>query len=186
MRAVRREASRSAAGDRRRCYVCAAGVQFDGCGKIRILADPLEEHVRDRIAHRLAGPALAEALARVAAESQDQARDFERLRVLEGRQEQLARAFAEGRIGEREWLAGRDQIQGEIDSLRDRIAATATSLAVADLPSTSDAIRALWDGESVEWRRRLVGLLIDEVTVGPAVRGRNFFDPGRVTIRWRV
>jgi hypothetical protein len=34
-------------------------------------------------------------------------------------------------------------------------------------------------------RRRWVTSYADQVTVGPAVRGCNRFDPDRVTIEWR-
>lgn len=34
-------------------------------------------------------------------------------------------------------------------------------------------------------RRRRVTSYAEQVTVGPAVRGRNRFDPDRVTIEWR-
>ncbi len=35
------------------------------------------------------------------------------------------------------------------------------------------------------WRRGVVNLLIERVTIGPAVKGRNRFDPERVFIDWR-
>jgi hypothetical protein len=36
----------------------------------------------------------------------------------------------------------------------------------------------------IERRRAVLGELIDRVTLGPAVKGRNRFDPDRVAVTW--
>ena len=41
------------------------------------------------------------------------------------------------------------------------------------------------DQAELEGWRRWVTSYAEQVTVGPAVRGRNRFDPDRVTIEWR-
>jgi hypothetical protein len=38
--------------DKRRCYVCARGPGFFGCGEIRALAEPLEQLVIDAVLYR--------------------------------------------------------------------------------------------------------------------------------------
>ena len=44
---------------------------------------------------------------------------------------------------------------------------------------------SLGDARLAQDRRRRVTSYAEQVTVGPAVRGRNRFDPDRVTIEWR-
>lgn len=52
-----------------------------------------------------------------------------------------------------------------------------------DLPTTSDGIGARWDSETMEWRRRLVSLVMDQVTIHHAVSGRTYST--RRGSRWR-
>jgi hypothetical protein len=46
-------------------------------------------------------------------------------------------------------------------------------------------LEAAWPAMAIDQRRAVVDELVDQVIVGPAVRGRNRFDPGRVEIVWR-
>jgi DNA invertase Pin-like site-specific DNA recombinase len=169
--------------DKRRCYVCASGVGFKGCGKIRQLAQPLEEFVSDAVAIALEGPGLAQAMDRdrgpveegVAVELAD----------VERRLDELAETFADGDISRREWLAARQRIEARRDALAARVAAQGrtSALAVLDGPGDlADRLNAL----TFDQRRAVVAAVVDRVVVGPAVRGRNFFDPDRVTIEWRA
>jgi site-specific DNA recombinase len=69
--------------DGARCYVCASGVGFHGCGKIRSLAEPLEEFIKEAILQRISSPRLSEAL-----KQDDEANDQELLDSL--REDELA------------------------------------------------------------------------------------------------
>ncbi len=173
-------------GDKRRCYVCASGPNFNGCGKIRSLAEPLEDLLRDLIAVRLAGPGLAQALADAANQDAEASGAMAALADQEAKLELLAADFAADRISHKEWLAARDAVSAKADALRTQMASRNTGAALATLPSTEEGLRERWDSETMEWRRRLVGLLVDRVTANPAVRGRNFFDPSRFHVAWRV
>src|SRR5262249_30323552 len=62
--------------DGRKCYVCATGPGFAGCGKIRILADTFEEYVRDAVLDALETPELARALQAGESEGGDEAALF--------------------------------------------------------------------------------------------------------------
>jgi DNA invertase Pin-like site-specific DNA recombinase len=174
--------------DGRRCYVCAGGPNFAGCGKICVLSQPVEDLLRDLIAHRLAGPGLAKAIADAAADSPDTTSAMRDLEAQEAKLEQLAADFAADRLTHKEWHVARDAVAARADSLRSSVASMTTGAAVAisDFPATEDAIRDRWDSETVEWRRRLTGLLVDRVVVAPAVKGRNFFDPSRVGVAWKT
>jgi hypothetical protein len=43
-----------------------------------------------------------------------------------------------------------------------------------------------WPGMTFDQRRIVLTALVDQVRIAPAVKGRNFFDPGRVTIVWKA
>jgi hypothetical protein len=43
-----------------------------------------------------------------------------------------------------------------------------------------------WERLTFDQRHAVVSVVIDRVIVGPAVRGRNRFDPDRVAVTWRA
>jgi DNA invertase Pin-like site-specific DNA recombinase len=169
--------------DKRRCYVCARGPGFTGCGKIRSLAEPLEELVLDAVAVALDGPGLAAALDRdrgpAANGTATELADVER------RLDDLAEMFAAGEIGRREWITARGRIGQRRDALAARVAAQGRTSALAALDGPGDLAGRL-AALGFDQRRAVVAAVVDRVVVGPAVRGRNRFDPDRVTIEWRA
>lgn len=171
-------------GDGRRCYVCAKGPGFHGCGKIRVLADPLEEWVRDCVIEAVSGEGLAEALAETGTDTR---KILDQISTLEESLDQLATDhYADKRIGRHEFFTARDAIEERIEALRSDIATNTTGKMVADLPAKPEHLRQLYDVQTLEWQRQLVELVVESVTANPAVKGRNFFDPDRFDIRWRV
>ena len=48
------------------------------------------------------------------------------------------------------------------------------------------ALREAWPRLTPERRKVALALAIDAGMVAPAVKGRNYFDPCRVTITWRA
>jgi DNA invertase Pin-like site-specific DNA recombinase len=175
-------------GDGRRCYVCARGGNgqgFTGCGKIRQLADPLEDEVRDRIAARLDGDGLRNALAELQADDRgglvgdllDAERDLEDLEVAHFTRKHLSRGG---------YLRARAELEGRIETLRTALSRVDHSWVLVDLLASERSLVDTWDAQQMDWRRLVVAAVIDRVTVGPAVQGRNFFDPDRVTVTWRV
>jgi uncharacterized protein (DUF2267 family) len=83
-------------------------------------------------------------------------------------------------------LKARSRLEAVIDQTRRQLATNDAAAVLADLPSAADALRERWDAEPMLWRRKLVAAVVDRVTITPAVRGRNFFDPDRVTVTWRA
>jgi hypothetical protein len=57
---------------------------------------------------------------------------------------------------------------------------------LATLPSGLRALEAAWEDGEVSWRKALVRVVLEAVVLHPAVMGRNFFDPSRVELVWRV
>jgi DNA invertase Pin-like site-specific DNA recombinase len=168
-------------GDKVRTYVCASGPGFEGCGKIRRLAEPVEDLVVAAVWHAVDDEALAEALDRHDDDGENAAVE---LADVEGRMATLAETFADGSIGWAEWLAARDRLDQRAVDVRRRLAADTRASALA--PFTGGRLRAAWAGLSFDRRRAVVAAVVDAVVVHPAVRGRNRFDPTRVDIRWRA
>jgi DNA invertase Pin-like site-specific DNA recombinase len=65
-----------------------------------------------------------------------------------------------------------------------RMAARPELGALADLPTTVAAFRAVWARWTPEQRRARLAAVLDHVTIRPA-RHRHVFDPGRIVPRWK-
>jgi DNA invertase Pin-like site-specific DNA recombinase len=167
--------------DKRRCYVCARGPGYEGCGKIRVLADPLEDLVVDMALAAIDGPGLIEARRNVTGDNPADGVAVE-LADVERRLDELAETFADGTVSRREWLTARGRLEARRDALTARLAASGPS----PLAMLAGDVYETWERLSFDQRHAIVAAVVDRVVVGPAVRGRNRFDPDRVTVTWRV
>jgi hypothetical protein len=151
-----------------------------GCGKVYITAGLLEDYVRDQILDALDQPEVMGAV-RAAREGTDSAAVVAQIVDLDRRLDDAAEAYAAGEISRRQLATATARLRDRLEPLQ-RTLATAT----APAPIVNVGVLASFDDRPVEWRHRLASTLIEAVRVGPAkVRGRNRFDPARVTIRWR-
>lgn len=172
--------------DKTRCYVCASGVGFGGCGKIRAVADSLEEFIAEAALVALDSPATAGAIASHNAQDIDGL--LADLRIAEGRLEDLAADFyTERLITKAEFLAARAALSENVDELRTTVANASSRLPDGLLLSAIGELRAAWQDGGLEWRRQFLGVLIDAIRIGPVpVRGRATFQPERVDIVWKA
>ena len=169
-------------GDKRRCYVCATGPGFHGCGKIRVLAEPLEADVVARLFAAVDAAELAQGIEGQHVESEE-AQLLAEVAEAEATLEQLARDhYADAIIGRSEYLAAREAVEGRAVLARRKLMrlAAATTVPVVDADFVSR-----WGDLALEQQRAAIDAWVERVTVGPAVRGRNFYDADRVEVRWR-
>jgi site-specific DNA recombinase len=169
--------------DHVRRYVCASGPMYRGCGKVAILAEPVEALVSAMALEAIDSPAMADTLREASGREDDRA-ILARLREDEAGLEELARDYyADRMLGRGEYLAGRD-------ALRDRIAAGQRSLAVAagrgPLAALIGGARDRWEGLGFDERRAAIGAVVEYVKIGAGRRGYNRFDPTRVDPIWRA
>jgi site-specific DNA recombinase len=176
----------AARNHRRRSYTCLKVAPYDGCGRISRWADPVEELISEMVIQELAGPGLSEALRRVGDDSDhdglvaDLAEDEAALAQL------AADHYSARLISRAEYLAARSALEAKIIATRRALGRRHGADALADLPRAEEALRAAWAAGSVDWRRVVLGAVLEAVVVGPAVRGRNRFDPHRIHPVWRV
>jgi site-specific DNA recombinase len=168
-------------GDGRRCYTCASNE--GGCGKIRTLAAPVEALVArevDRWYSDHPQPTNA-------------GRDTDALRRQLAADEQALDELARDRyvtrsISATEFVAARDPLVRRIADAQERLRGTSARLSWTE--AMADQLEAPWelppgtdpDPDDFAYWRRWIGEAVEVVKIGPAVRGRNFFDPSRVTI----
>jgi DNA invertase Pin-like site-specific DNA recombinase len=175
---------KTAAGKRVARYACVSRPGRASCGNLAVVAAPVDDLVRDMVIHALAGPALAKVRKARRSDDRAQAEAVRDLADAEERLEVLAELFASGELSRREFAAGRDKA-------KERIAAATKVLDThygvrTDLPTDTAALREKWDAETIEWRRALIGTVVESVTVKPVTMSTNVFDVDRVEIVWKV
>ena len=130
----------------------------------------------------LAGPGLAKALE---ARGDDRTAELVgQLTEAEARLEQLAADYyGSGHLSRAEYTAAKKRADETIDTIRGQLAASSSVLAGID-----GDVAAWWDHDdtTTDQRRALLLAVLEHVEVGPALMGRNRFDPDRLTIRWRA
>ena len=170
----------------RRAYACAKGPALAGCGGMSALADPLEAEVVARVAARLDGSGLAEAVARLQAEGDGKDETAGELVKLRARLDQLSSDYYEhGAVTRSEYLSRRAGIESQIGKLEARLSASSGAGMVAGLPAGEDAIRQAFAVRDVSWCRAMLGAVLVRVVLHPTKPGPKF-RPERVECVWRV
>lgn len=163
-------------GDGTRCYVCASGPGFHGCGKIRVVAEAFEQDVRDRVAARVgrlpdaAPPPPVTGL----------------LVEIEGAEAAMAELADDYYVHRSTTKA---QFQAASASLTDRLDSLRSTAALRErstrAPVDAEAVAVLAEPEPSQRQRATIEALVASVTVSSAVRGRNTYAPERVSVEWR-
>lgn len=99
----------------------------------------------------------------------------------EARLEALADAYADEDGDLLEFRRAGQKIRQRITDLRQLIQQAAVEQQIADPVE----VRRAWPGYDLEQRRAVVATLIERITVAPAKRGLNRFDPSRLDVTWR-
>ena len=172
-----------------RSYACAVGAGRAGCGRTTRLAEPLEAHVRDMVMTALDSPATVAALRTARGEASEVAVAglLERLRADEAQLEELGRDYADRLVTREAFLAAQGRITDRLTVTRRELSRVTRDQAAVAVPDGGAAVlRTTWDATDLDWRRALLGLVLERVVLHPCVRGRRDFDPTRVELVWRV
>ncbi len=172
------------AGDGSRLWMCRKGpAVVDRCGRCNIRAVPVDELVEAAVVYRLSSRSLAKALR---APKRKRSRKGEDPDVLARELDELADLAGRGELPTREWLRVRKGLEERLGRARalaadadDRPSAAKT---IADAPDVGKAWRKL----DVDQKRKVLGELIDSITIRPNTPGNRQFDPDRIDIDWRV
>jgi site-specific DNA recombinase len=189
---VMRGAPLKASGGRQPGYRCDA--TSGGCGRLHRLARPIDDEIRDRVIHTLAGPKLRAKLARRAEGklTADQARevratlqaDRAKLAQLEALAADLDPAVVE---------ATKATISGRMLANSRRLRAGVQTGPLAGLPETKPALRRAWEDEwSMDRRREIIAALVklppdgQGITLPPVGRGRRANPAEHILVDWKL
>lgn len=180
---ARRESSRNGSTVRR--YVCLSGPDHGGCGRLTVVADPLERLVADAVLYRLDTPDLADVLAgrtasdeRAAALAAAIATDREQL-------DELAGAYAARDITMREWMTAKKPIEQRLHVAQRQVAVITRTDALTGLVGNGDALRGQWATLNLDRQQAIATAIIDHIAISPGQPGARSLDHSRVNIVWR-
>ena len=172
-------------GDGARRYGCCRGPGLPGCGRTWILSEPVEAFITEAVLYRLDTPELAAALLSPA-ESQTARDAAGQLEQDQQQLDELATAYGERAVTLREYLIARKPIEQRIEAARRRLSRERGVSALDGLIGLGPSVRARWSSLPLARQHAIIAAVLDHVAIGPAVRGRNFFDPARLAPLWRV
>jgi hypothetical protein len=166
-------------------YVCASGPTSDGCGKVTIVAEPLEQYVVEAVLHRLDSPELSKALnGNVSTDPAGEEWQAEVERAQE-QLDELAAMWGKSEITRGEWLTARAPIEKRLDTAKRRLAAINRTTELTPHLGNAQELREQWQTMTLTRQKQIVAALLQHVVVGPGRRGFNRFDPARLTAVWR-
>lgn len=168
-----------------RRYVCMGGPDHGGCGKMTIVAEPLEELVTAAVLYRLDSPQLAEVLQGHAAQDEQTAALSEQLVADRAQLAELAQMFAVREIGRVEWLTAREAIDARVSDTERRLARMTRNDALDGVVGNGAALSATWAELSLSRQHAIVKAVMDRAVVAPGKRS-PVFNPERVDLVWRI
>lgn len=161
--------------------------QDTACGRLSVVALPLDATVGRLVVDMIATEAVERAIATRSGADDDRRHLSDQLTADQTRLEVLAVDYADGTIGRDEWLAARTRIVPRVEENRRRLAEASDLGVLAGLPSGHGRLLAWWADADVTARRVIVDAVVEQVVVAPkGHRGGKTFDPSRVTVTWRV
>jgi len=171
----------------RRTYLCGSGPGLAGCGRVYVVAEPLEEFLTETVLCRLDTPALAHELEQRNDGSQETTGLLTAISSDETLLEDLALACARRQISLPEFLVARKEIEARLAQQKTLLQRTDRQRALREIAGQGGVLRGRWPELNLDQRRAVLGTLLDRVVVKPArVHGRIQFDPGRFEPVWKV
>jgi site-specific DNA recombinase len=172
--------------DGRGRYVCSRDPGRNGCGSTFILADQVDAFIADAVVHRLDTPRLAASMRRRAADDPAVASVIHELERDQEQLDELAASYGEKEISHREWLAARAPIQARIKTANATLNRGQRTTALAGILDNPDRVTETYEALPLARQHAIVKAVLNYAQIGPAVRGRNRFDPGRISPAWRL
>lgn len=148
-------------------FVCSK-IPYNGCGKVRISHQPLEDYTREQVFARLDTSRLDPPV-------DDSAREAEKTlhSELDKLGQQLARVkegYIEGILSARDVKVEQARIEKARDAAEKALADVAAQHVTANIPR-GDRLRELWTQRDASWQRQVLNSVIETVKVKPHPKG---------------
>ncbi|MFL6138517.1 MAG: recombinase family protein [Frankiaceae bacterium] len=176
----------SSAREATRRYVCSAGPDHGGCGRLSVIAAPVEDLIAKAVLYRLDTPDLARALAGRAAGDAEVAALAEQLTTDRAQLDELAEAYGTKQITMRDWLTAKKPIEDRIADRERRLRRATDTTALEGLPGTGAELGERWAGLNLTRQHAIVAAILDHAVIGPGRPGAKGLDASRVQPVWRL
>ncbi|MFJ4684745.1 recombinase family protein [Streptomyces sp. NPDC088789] len=156
-----------------------------GCGKVRIDAELLENHVGEYVVAELLKPGIRKQILAAQAAVRAQAEELRRtIAELEGRRNEAAILYGKRQISSDAWVTADGEITANLKDARSRLR-YAEQMANFSLGSAKDLVR-WWNRAPSASKRAITRLFLEDIEVFPAsAQGVRTVEPGRVFLHWR-
>lgn len=171
--------------DCQRQYVCPpAAWSTDGCGRIARYADDIEELVTESVLIALDGADLRQYMTTSEADNSD-----ELMFMIREDEKALAELtqdyYVERKLTRAEFFAARDVLEARIEHNRREAGRAVGSGLLSQIVGAGEAVRAQWPDATLEWKRAVIGAVVDRVDIDPVVKRTGKFQPELVRVTWR-
>ena len=165
-----------------RAYSCRKGPGLGGCGSLVVVAEPVEEEVKQYVVGKLCDPRYRKRLAMLAQGEDKQTDNFaDQLGELEAQRDMLLDLYLEKKVTKPQYERRYGALGDSIEALQRKVFSRATTTVLRDLPPTVEQLAALWDDRGIIFQRQLIDLVIDHLDVKPAEKkGCRSFEPSRL------
>lgn len=168
-----------------RRYVCASGPDHGGCGRLTVVADPVEQLIADAVLIRLSSPDLAHALAGRASADEQSAALAEQIAADRDQLEELATMYGTKDITAKEWMSARNPIEQRLRDSERRLSRATSTSALDGLIGLGGALGAQWADLNLDRQHAVITTLLDHAVITPGTPGARSLDPARVQPHWR-
>ncbi|WP_084653992.1 recombinase family protein [Nocardia altamirensis] len=168
-----------------RRYVCKSGPDYDGCGRLTVVAEPVENLLANAVLDRLDSVELADAVAGKVEADTSLAELSRQVDEDKAELEQLAHMKKARRITMAEWLILRDGIESRLDGNRRKIAQATETSEIAELIGRGEALRKEWPDLSIDRRQSIIKAVLEHAVILPGKSGARSLDVDRVDPAWR-
>lgn len=187
---VKRDVRGTDVPDRKRRYRCDKDA--GGCGKIFRAADPLEAWVVEAVLYRFDSPETARAL-RALDESDDRTEELlAEYQARKLKKDELVDDYAQGVLDKRDFARAKNLAEARLEEARAALVKAQSAKNTGLLP-VDQTIREAWEEAGFDWRRSVIGLLVERITILPNPGGAGSikfkdwrFNPSAVEISWLV
>jgi len=169
-----------------RRYVCQSGPDHGGCGKLTVVAAPLEEWIAEAVLIRLDSPAMADALAGRAAADERHAATLAELEADKAQMEELAAMWSAKEISTVEWKTAREPIERRIQTAERQLSQLIGTTTLDEWIGNSAGLRDAWEGLNLTRQAAIIGAVLDYATILPGTPGARGLDPHRVVPSWAL
>jgi DNA invertase Pin-like site-specific DNA recombinase len=174
-------------GDRqRRRYVCSSGPDHGGCGRLTVVAEPVEEWITEAVLYRLDTPAMAHALTGRAAADERHASLLATLESDRAQMLELTDLWNAKQISTAEWMHARRPIEDRIKDSERQLGHLTGNTAIDGYVGRGDELRAQWDDLNLTRQAAIIAAVLDHATIRPGDPGARAFDPNRIIPTWRL